>query len=270
MTSEGVKTGMPAKQRRAQTCNEQIRRAAYTISQASCVVALTGSGISAESGLPTFCGDQGPRAKCKAQQFASFEAFQANPKKVWQWYNQRRKQVAHATPNAAHHALCQLAKFCRHFVLITQNCDGLHSKAGSRNVVELHGNIWCITCTKCDYHRNAENEMLSDEPRCPNCHAYLRPCVVWFGESLPAESFQICMEATECCGTLLAIGTSASVQPAASLIWQAKACGASLIEINTQNTAASSLADIKLTGQAGTFLPAIVESIHAIRQNKQH
>jgi NAD-dependent deacetylase len=250
----------------ANICEEDIRRASYAISRSSCVVALTGSGISAESGLPTFRGSDAVWEGCRPEDLASPEAFKADPKRVWEWYNKRREQVSKVKPNAGHYAMCKFRDMCKHFVVITQNCDGLHTRAGSPNVVELHGNIWRVLCTECDYSEYAENRMLGEQPKCPKCGAWLRPGVVWFREALPAESFQMGMEACECCNVLLVVGTSAAVQPAASLIWQAKACGANVVEINPEPTAASCLADIRLTGPAGRILPMIVEGVLAIRQ----
>ncbi len=256
----------------------RIRQAAQALSTVGRVVALTGAGISAESGVPTFrSGGSELWGGLKPEQLASVEGFNANPKKVWNWYNQRRGQLSKIKPNPGHYALCRMAELCKSFVLITQNVDGLHgqvkcskcpyqqcSRNGATNVVELHGNIWLVKCTKCQYQQHAEGQKLPAEPRCPDCGAWLRPAVVWFGEPLPADDFQTGVEACECCQVLLSIGTSALVQPAASLIFQAQACGAKIIEINPVHTPASQIAKIRLVGPAGKMLPALVEQIRAI------
>ena len=256
----------------------QIRQAAQAVSTVRRVVALTGAGISAESGVPTFRSDNSELwGDLTGEQLASAEGFNANPQKVWKWYNQRRGQLGKIEPNPGHYALCHLADLCKDFVLITQNVDGLHgqvkcskcpygrcSKDGATSAVELHGNIWQLKCTKCQYQHMGQGQELPAEPRCPECGEWLRPAVVWFGEPLPADDFQAGVEACECCQVLLSIGTSALVQPAASLIWQAQACGAKIIEINPVPTPASQIANIRLVGPAGKMLPALVDQIKAI------
>lgn len=226
------------------------------------VVALTGAGISAESGVPTFRDAQtGLWAKYSPEQLATPEAFLANPRLVWDWYAWRRELTANARPNPGHLALAALQDRFSSFTLVTQNVDGLHRRAGSRDVLELHGNIATTRC----FDEGMEVSDFADDgrtpPRCPRCGALLRPGVVWFGESLPRTVLERAEQAAETCEVLLSIGTSSLVQPAAGIPLLAKRRGALLIEVNLQPTPLTSLADVVLSGPAGQLLPALVQQL---------
>ncbi len=225
------------------------------------VVALTGSGVSAESGVPTFRDAQtGLWARFSPQELATPEAFYRDPRLVWEWYEWRRELVDSAEPNAAHRALAELGRRVDSFTLITQNVDGLHQKAGSEGVVELHGNI---TRTVCSAERRVVEPSGDGEkpPRCPYCGAYLRPDVVWFGESLPVEAFGAAFEAARSCDVFLSVGTSSMVQPAASLPVEALSSGATVVEVNPDDTPLTDHATYALQGPAGQVLPAVIYSV---------
>jgi NAD-dependent deacetylase len=221
------------------------------------VVALTGSGISAESGVPTFREAQsGLWERYDPQQLATPEAFARDPRLVWEWYEWRRKLVTEAEPNAGHSALAELERRVPSFTLVTQNVDGLHERAGSRNVIELHGNILRSKCSRED--RAVEPEVLDVPPRCPQCGAFLRPDVVWFGEMLPLGAFEAASEAARGCDVFLSIGTSSLVYPAAALPYEALESGATLVEINPNPTPLTPHADYALRGNAGEVLPHVL------------
>jgi len=230
--------------------------------QARRVVAVTGAGVSAESGVPTFRDAQtGLWARFQPEELATPEGFRSNPKVVWEWYAWRRELVAAARPNPAHAALQVLETRFPEFYLVTQNVDGLHQRAGSRRVIELHGNL---TRTKCfeegtlvsDWTRNGEVP-----PRCPNCGGLLRPDVVWFGEPLPAAELELAASASARCDVFFSIGTSSVVYPAAALSAEALRNGATVVEINPEPTPLSRLAHFALTGAAGVVLPKLVDGL---------
>lgn len=226
------------------------------------IVALTGAGISAESGVPTFREAQtGLWAKYDPQELATPQAFQRNPRLVWEWYAWRRELVNQADPNPGHKALIALENLVPEFTLVTQNVDGLHQRAGSRDVICLHGNIMETKCFA--YGHPVANWPESEElpPRCPECDSLLRPNVVWFGENLPADALETAVHAAQSCDVFLSIGTSALVHPAASLPLLAVENGAYLIEINPQSTPLSRWADVALTGAAGEILPLLVQRL---------
>jgi NAD-dependent deacetylase len=233
--------------------------AAALLRAASRVAALTGAGVSAESGVPTFRDAQtGLWARYRAEDLATPEAFERDPALVWDWYEMRRALVAKAQPNAAHLALAEMAGRIRGFTLATQNVDNLHQRAGSPEVIELHGNI---SRTKCSRDGRPCEQFTGDAgrpPRCPECGARLRPDVVWFGERLPEEAFARAERASAACEVFLSIGTSSLVYPAAGLAALAKANGAALIEVNPQPTALTATADILLQGPAGHVLPQLL------------
>ncbi len=224
------------------------------------VAALTGSGISAESGVPTFRDAQtGLWARYDPQELATPEAFARDPELVWSWYAWRRDLVEGAEPNAGHRALADLERRVPVFSLVTQNVDGLHQEAGSSNVVELHGSIRRSRCP-------AENVTVepydADQlpPLCPNCGSPLRPDVVWFGEALPVARLEAASEAARSCDLLLSVGTSGLVYPAASLPYEALESGAIVVEINPERTPLSPSADFSLRGRAGEVLPELVRA----------
>lgn len=226
------------------------------------VAALTGAGISAESGVPTFRDAQtGLWARYDPQDLATPQAFTRDPRLVWEWYEYRRGLVRQAGPNPGHFALAELARRVPEFMLITQNVDGLHQQAGSQPVIELHGNI---LRTKCAREHTPVDSWPAQEavpPRCPNCGAPLRPDVVWFGESLPEEALEAAWQAAETCDVFLSIGTSTVVEPAASLPFVALQHGAMVVEINTETTPLTRQATFVLRGPSGQLLPELVAAV---------
>ncbi len=224
---------------------------------AGCIVALTGSGISAESGVPTFRDAQtGLWARYDPQELATPEAFARNPRLVWDWYEWRRGLVSTAEPNPGHLALVEIENRTPEFTLITQNVDGLHQTAGSRAVVELHGNIGRTRCS--DEGVIIEEYGDGRPPRCPRCGAFLRPDVVWFGEMLPVEVLEEASEAARACDAFLSIGTSSLVYPAAGLPYEALENGATVVEINPTQTPLTPHVHFALRGPAGEVLPELV------------
>jgi len=217
---------------------------------------LTGAGVSAESGIPTFRGPAGLWKNFKPEELASPEAFARDPKLVWEWYLWRRSIIAKSKPNPAHQALVALEKRFSDFWLITQNVDGLHREAGSRHLLELHGNIWRTRCTGCGvFAEDRTIEMDACPPICITCGSPLRPDIVWFGESLPEAAIAKAFETATDAEVYIVIGTAGAVQPAASLAEIAKNNGAFIIEVNPDETPLSSLADIALRGPAGIIIP---------------
>jgi NAD-dependent deacetylase len=225
------------------------------------VAALTGAGISAESGISTFRDPDGLWARFDPRELATPSAFARHPKRVWDWYAWRRQRVAAAQPNPSHLALAHLEAKVPAFALITQNVDGLHQRAGSHNVIELHGNIMRVRCSQEGTIAERWDETASDVPRCSECGAFLRPDVVWFEELLPESALTAAQDAAARCDVLLVVGTSAEVYPAAALPASADAAGAMVVEINPNPTALSSAADYVLRGPAGQVLPALVARI---------
>jgi len=240
----------------------EVSRARDLLDHATSVAVLTGAGISAESGIPTFRDAlTGLWEKFRPEELATPEAFEANPKLVWDWYAWRRGIVANAQPNAGHRALVALEQQCRKhevdFTLVTQNVDGLHRAAGSLRVVELHGNIRRVKCF--DRHHPVESWTEGAEvPACPRCGSLLRPDVVWFGEGLPPEALASAVAAARTCDVFLCVGTSTVVEPAASLPFIALEAGARVIEVNPQPTPLSARASVSLRGAAGEILPLLV------------
>jgi NAD-dependent deacetylase len=223
---------------------------------------LTGSGVSAESGVPTFRDAQtGLWARYDPAELATPEAFERDPGLVWEWYEWRRKLVREVAPNPGHLALAELERRVSRFTLITQNVDGLHQRAGSGGVIELHGNI---TRTKCSAEEVTVEDYApeSSPPVCPNCGAPLRPDVVWFGETLPAHALRAASEAASSRDLFFSVGTSGLVQPAASLPFEALRVGATVVEVNPDETPLTRSADYVLRGKAGEVLPALVEATY--------
>jgi NAD-dependent deacetylase len=223
------------------------------------LVALTGAGISAESGLATFRDAQtGLWSKFKPEELATADAFQRNPKLIQDWYQWRREQALNAKPNAGHLALAKMEKRAPEFLLITQNVDGLHARAGSKRIVELHGNIHRFRCFE---NNCADDNFDVEHGRCRSCGGNLRPDVVWFGEMLPPDALGTATNAAELCDVFFSIGTSSVVYPAADLWRRAKDHGAIIIEINKDPTPLTPLADHSFLGKAGEILPALVQEI---------
>ncbi len=229
---------------------------------AESVAVLTGAGVSAESGVPTFRGENGVWKKFKSEELANFDAFMRNPELVWEWYRHRKEIIAAIQPNAGHYALADLEKHYRRFSIITQNIDNLHRRAGSKEVYELHGNIernYCISCRK----QFPNQEILSKPgiPRCSDCDGLIRPDVVWFGELLPPDVWDAAAEAAAHADVFFSIGTSAIVYPAASLPIMAKHAGAYLVEINPDPTPITDSADEFIGGKSGEILPQLLQEI---------
>lgn len=225
---------------------------------------LTGAGISAESGIPTFRGEEGLWKRYRPEELATPEAFARNPTLVWEWYDWRRQIIAKSKPNPAHKTLAEMEEALPHFTLITQNVDGLHQAAGSKRVLELHGNTWRVRCVKEGIvMENREVPLREIPPRC-QCGALLRPDVVWFGEALPPDVLEEAFRAAGECEIMLVIGTSALVQPAASIPLVAFRRGAAIVEINPQETPLSPYATETIRGKAGETLPLLWEKWRSI------
>ncbi|WP_423225397.1 SIR2 family NAD-dependent protein deacylase [Candidatus Amarolinea aalborgensis] len=233
----------------------------HALRTAQHVAVLTGAGVSAESGVPTFREAQtGLWSQYNPEDLATPEAFRRQPAVVWQWYDWRRRLVAAAEPNAAHRALAALEMLVPRLTLITQNVDGLHQRAGSTDVIELHGNLQRVVCSRDHQVVTSWAETEDVPPRCPQCQALLRPDVVWFGESLPQRALQAALDAARDCDVFLSVGTSAVVQPAASLPYEALEHGAITVEVNPSATALTEHATYVLPGPAGQVLPALLHA----------
>ncbi|CAG0936832.1 NAD-dependent protein deacylase [Thermoflexales bacterium] len=226
------------------------------------IAVLTGAGVSAESGIPTFRDAQvGLWAQYRPEDLATPEAFLRNPKLVWDWYAWRRGRVSQVQPNAGHYALAQMQQRVAQFSLLTQNVDGLHQRAGSVGVIELHGNITRVKCSREGIVIDRWEETGETPPRCPHCGAGLRPDVVWFGEMLPREALLAANAATNTCDVFFSIGTSSLVEPAASLGRVASHRGATVVEVNPTVTPLTTHATFSLQGPAGVILPALIKAV---------
>ena len=224
------------------------------------VCALTGAGVSAESGVPTFREAQdGFWSRYDPQDLATPEAFLTDPALVWRWYRWRRELVADAQPNAGHHALARLAELVPRLSLVTQNVDNLHQRAGSQDVIEFHGNIFEDRCYA-DGTSHVGDDSL-DVPTCPDCGGNLRPGVVWFGEAIPEHALNDSCAAAADCDVFLSVGTSSVVYPAAGLADLAKDNGALVVEINPNPTTSASNFDFAIAEKSGVVLPELVESL---------
>jgi len=239
----------------------RIPAAAARLRDARRVVVFTGAGVSKESGLATFRDTDGAWAQFNPEDYASPSGFRKQPRVVWQWYAHRRREMAVARPNPAHQAIATLEALSAQLVVITQNIDGLHQAAGSREVLELHGNIERFKCfANC---RGAPTLVPTPDPtieepvRCPYCGAFIRPAVVWFHEMLPADVWERAAEAACTCDVMLVVGTSGLVEPAASLPRYAQQGGCYVIEINLEPTPLTARISLYLAGAAGEVLPAL-------------
>ncbi len=226
------------------------------ILEAKKIVFVTGAGISQDSGIPTYRGTDGLWKNYDPMKLATIDAFNENPKLVWEWYQDRRKNVFAAKPNFAHKAIAELEKFADVSVL-TQNIDGLHKKAGSSNIYELHGSIIRIRCTVCDYNEESFTEFNSLPPKC-TCGNMLRPDVVWFGEPLPQKTWQDAMVLAGTCDLMIIAGTSLLVSPANTLPVFASQNGATMIEVNPEKTMLSSEVDLSIQEKSSVALPELV------------
>lgn len=242
--------------------DETIQLVAEAIRRARHVAVMTGAGISAESGLKTFRDAGGLWEGHRPEDVATPEAFARDPLLVWRFYNARRRSMRQARPNAGHAALHELSRLVERFTLITQNVDRLHHRAGSGGVIELHGNLEDVACTRCYVTTHRPDEDLPERPTCDVCGGLLRPGVVWFGEALPQPSVIAAQAAAEECDVFLVVGTSSLVYPAAGLAQVARSWGACVIEINLAATGHAD-ADIGVYGPAGQTLPAIVAALQS-------
>ncbi len=245
------------------TTPEARDHARELISSSRSIAVLTGAGISAESGVPTFRGEGGLWRGRRAESLATPGAFARNPAEVWEFYQARVEGLRRITPNAGHRALAALEARCERFWLLTQNVDGLHRDAGSRNPIELHGTIRIARCQfcrrECDIEAALADWTAGDIPRCTACGGSLRPAVVWFGETLPVPALQAANQAIRSCDAMLVVGTSGVVQPAASFAFSARSQGATVIEVNPEETPISGIADVVLRGPAAVELPFLLE-----------
>lgn len=235
------------------------------IAAANAVAVLTGAGISAESGIPTFRDPDGLWEKFDPQELANVEAFLDNPELVQGWYRHRRQLVEEAEPNAGHRALADLDDHVPECTVVTQNVDDLHNRAGSRHVVELHGNITHNHCMECERSTDPETVDAAIQEgtpaRCSACDGLIRPDVVWFGEMLPPDAMEAAEAATRTADVFLSVGTSAAVYPAAQLPVDAQENGAYVAEINPDRTGVTEAVDEAIRGPAGTVLPDLVAAV---------
>lgn len=240
----------------AAPCSAEL---AERLRRAGSVAVFTGAGMSAESGVPTFRGNDGLWTKFKPEELANIDAFMRNPDLVWSWYQHRREVISSVQPNAGHRAVAALDSRYRSSVVITQNIDDLHRRAGSRIVHELHGNIERNYCMSC--RTPAPPDQIAgctQAPRCLRCGGLIRPDVVWFGELLPEEVWNASTAAAAQAEIFFVVGTSSVVYPAASLPQIARRAGAYVVEVNLERTDLSPMADEVLLGKAGEVLPALL------------
>ncbi len=239
--------------------DDEIEQAREILTRAEGITVLTGAGISQESGIPTFRGEEGLWGKYRPEEVDTAEAFGSNPKYVWQWYNGLRELISQSKPNPGHYTLAELEKMLLNFTLITQNIDDLHRIAGNVNIIELHGNIWWARCTECPYiEENRDVPLREIPPSCKSCGELLRPGVIWFGEDVPLPIIDSCLLSIEYSDVMLIVGTSGVVEPAASLGLVAKHTGKTVIEVNLEETVNSRHYDIVLLGKSGEILPRLI------------
>lgn len=226
------------------------------------IVVFTGAGMSAESGLPTFREAQtGLWAQYDPHELATPDAFRRHPALVWQWYGWRRRLAEEAEPNSGHRAVARMSAHVNQLTVVTQNIDGLHQQAGSKNVIELHGNIHRATCFNCGDRPDEWDAEAEEPPACQVCGGLLRPDVVWFGEALPANALQDAIAAARAADLFITIGTSGWVYPAAAIPGEAARHGALMMEVNPTRTELSGVMDFRLTGGAAVAMPAFVEAV---------
>ena len=230
------------------------------------IVFVTGAGISHESGIPTFRGKDGLWRNHDAMKLATIDAFNENPQFVWEWYNERRKNIFQSFPNKGHQAIAELQELFD-VVVLTQNVDGLHKKAGSRNVYELHGDIITLRCTNCDFIEENFSEFSEFPPKC-RCGSILRPNVVWFGESLPQQVWRDSIIHASESDLMIIVGTSLVVSPANTLPLIAKENGSILMEINPEKTEMSAEMDFSIQEKSAKFLPEFVNELKKIKSRK--
>lgn len=251
-----------------------LDRARRLLTDADRIFVLTGAGVSAESGVPTFRGEAGLWKRHRPEELATPQAFARDPRLVWEWYGWRRELVSRCLPNPAHRALATLAARSGNVSLVTQNVDDLHERAASElgrgapapsPPLHLHGSLFSVRCTRCSWrgpHRaSIDATSLDTLPRCDQCGSLLRPDVVWFGEALDREVLQNAFERAREANLCLVVGTSAVVHPAASLPLVTRQAGGALVEVNPDDTGVSHVADAALRGPAGALLPLLIETL---------
>ncbi len=246
---------------------DPLARAARLLVENKPFTVLTGAGMSAESGIPTFRGKDGLWRRFRPEDLATPEAFNRDPRLVWEWYKWRMSIVFRAKPNPGHYALVELERMGIVSCVITQNVDGLHQAAGQKCVVELHGSIRRGRCTVCGYRIVFDDVPAEELPRCPRCNGLLRPDVVWFGEPLPENAWKKAVELTYSSRGLLVVGTSGVVIPAGLLPRMIKEIGGVVIEVNVEETAITPYTDVLLKGKAGEVLPRLVEEAKKLLVN---
>ena len=237
-----------------------LEEASVLLKHARSVFVLTGAGISAESGVPTFRGKDGLWKNHSAEQLATPGAFAENPHLVWEWYHWRQDLILRAKPNPGHHALVEIEQIVERFLLLTQNVDDLHFRAGSKNVLELHGNIFRTRCSDCGKKEKIMNgaRFVESLPRC-SCGGVLRPDVVWFGELIPSDVWRDSLRFLSSVDLALICGTSGVVWPAAAIPGIACERGVKTIEVNLEPTAISNIVDVSIMGKSGDTLPELVK-----------
>ena len=240
-----------------------IKRAAKDIMGSGKTIALTGAGVSVESGIPDFRSAEGLWSKYDPEEYAHISAFRSNPEKIWQMIKEMMELVLSVEPNPAHIALAELEHMGLLSSIITQNVDGLHQRGGSKEVIEFHGSNQWLVCLQCGYRQESASLSLDAiPPRCPQCDTILKPDVVFFGEPIPWEAQTRSFEEARTCDVVLVVGTSAVVYPAAGIPTTAKQSGAKIVEINMEPTPLTGLiSDYLIQGSAGTILPMIVEEV---------
>lgn len=233
---------------------------------ADSIVFFTGAGISAESGIATFRGENGIWKKFRPEELANFDAFMSNPDRVWEWYQYRREIVHNCEPNPGHLAIAEFEKYFDKVTVVTQNIDGLHARAGSNEIFEVHGNIERNYCVECKtFYDSPEIKESETTPKCEKCGGLIRPDVVWFGEALPMDIFSAGERAAEQSDICFIVGTSAVVYPAAYIPISAKQSGSYLVEVNVDKTEISSSVDLSLQGKSGEILPEIMKIVKELR-----
>lgn len=246
-----------------------IEKAATLLNESRSVAVSSGAGMSKESGIPTF--RDAPNAlwaNYDPETLASPDGWRRDPNLVWRWYAERRRMIAETKPHAGHFAVAKLEDMFEEFVVITQNIDDLHRKAGSRDIVEVHGNIFRFKCFDAEHEVESIPDGIEEPPRC-SCGSLIRPAVVWFGEMLPEEAIRRTYAAIDSCDTMLVVGTSGTVYPLAAFPSLAKRAGARVIEINPEETPITQEADLFLQGPAGEVLPKLVEKLIAMRSSSK-
>jgi NAD-dependent deacetylase len=244
--------------------NNLVRQAIELLEKSDSLFVLTGAGVSAESGVPTFRGADGLWKNYSAQELATPHAFRDNPALVWEWYHWRQALILKAEPNPAHCAFTELESIFKRFLMLTQNVDNIHRRAGSKKVLELHGNIFRTRCCECGniLEHLPGGEELDDLPRCA-CGGLLRPDVVWFGEAIPEDIWREALDFLKEAGVAMICGTSSVVWPAAAIPEFAREKGVKTVEINPEPTPISSIVDVSIRAKAGEVLPVLVHELGA-------